>query len=486
MARAAWKGAGRLSLAATLLLIAACGAWKGTGTGEEEGSAGIEAAGTHWVVQPVGTGIPPPGSDIAYAAAQKANAAAAEFSFKPMEFLQRPDGMAYYESLAIADFDGDGRDDVIAYPGTSAVDLWRQTPAGRLALRTFTYEESAYSHAPEIAIGDFNEDGLVDAAVSTVSPQGARGGVHLFSFSPNAGFRFLQVFPFNDDPTRSDAQSWTVLDADADGHLDIIGTLNIRDDTHDECGTGTCSRLKIMYGDGRGLFDRSEEVVLGFAENVAELEAEDLNSDGAKDLVMVLVKTDFAHQDDRAEVKVAYRKTAGGFAPLKRIHDGYVGNGGGNVVFADLNSDGEKDSITFTCGYPQVRYKKLNDAFEPALYLYSLSSYPCTGLVADLDGDRRADVMTMQILGLDETGMGVYLQKTGSLQSPWYYNLSGREVYYGGLPRNVFAAGDLNGDGCRDAAAVTSSNNGILVMKGQNCQRSYPSRLDEADYRWKQ
>lgn len=480
---------GRLSLIAFALMASGCEPF-GNRSAKNEETAGIGsvAAMSHYVLRPASVEAPPAG--VPSIVPQRAGAAAsAAFGFKPMSFLQRPDGYtANYQTVAVGDFNDDGRDDVVAY-AASEIDVWQQTPNGALKLAHTFSTGTTYSQISELETGDFNEDGIVDAAVSSISPNGAQGGVHMLSYRRGAGFQFEQAFPYNEDGALRSAFSWTVLDADADGHLDIVGAWHIRDDFQEECGAGDCPRLKIMYGNGRGKFDRSGEIMLKVPYRVAELEAEDLNDDGAKDLVMVLANDAFEHYEDPADVKVAFRKPAGGFAAFKRIHGAYAGNVGGNVVFADLNSDGLRDSITFTGGYPQVRYRRLDGTFAPALYLYSSSSYPAMGLVADLDGDKRADVMTMQVMFDSQfpyTAMGVYLQKDASLQAPWYYTLGLYEVYYASSARRVFAIGDLNGDGCRDAVAVTSSNNGILVLKGENCLHTFPSCLDESGYVWRQ
>ncbi|MGH8062184.1 MAG: FG-GAP repeat domain-containing protein [Pseudoxanthomonas sp.] len=276
---------------------------------------------------------------------------------------------------------------------------------------------------------------------------------------------------------------WIPIDVNADGHLDLIQMRNLFEGDSGQCANGlpNCVGYLVWFGTGKGAFDRIQVVPLALPLDVHELDAIDLNDDGRKDLVVALSGTGTEAPWVQGSIMVAHALPTGGLGPLKMVHAGY-NNYSGSITFADINGDGISDSIMSPqqSKPPEIRLRSLDNTFGSPGYLFRYLLLPSVIVAEDFDGDRRADLVSTQIVGFGALGLVYYHQSNGNLdpptytQFPWLASSSPSNYDY-------IKAGDLNGDGCKDIV-MAAGLAGLLFFDGSNCTVAPHYRPDETGY----
>jgi hypothetical protein len=170
-------------------------------------------------------------------------------------------GGGFPENIVVKDLNGDGHLDLAATYLTG-VKVFFGTGTG-----TFTGPIEYPITNPQpfgIAVGDFNEDGIPDLAVSN----GSNGAVFVLLGTGGGGFSSPIAFAAGTNP-----QSEIIIaDFDGDGHQDIaVGN----------CGTGNVS---VLRGNGTGSFSAPLTFPAGSGDS-CRLASADLDGDGRPDLV---------------------------------------------------------------------------------------------------------------------------------------------------------------------------------------------------------
>ena len=126
----------------------------------------------------------------------------------------------YTSSFAVADLTGDGRPDVVTRPNFSAaetVSVIAQEPDGTFA------SDQAYdiggTHVEDVAVGDFNDDGRNDIAVSFLAGTPLRGRLSVLPGLSGGGFG--TGVPYGSTPFV--ATSLRSGDVNGDGREDLVG-----------------------------------------------------------------------------------------------------------------------------------------------------------------------------------------------------------------------------------------------------------------------
>jgi hypothetical protein len=231
---------------------------------------------------------------------------------------------------AVADFNNDGKSDIALVDEFNAYFL---TSLGGGQFSTFTATLSENTPGFEgsvraIGLGDFNNDGNVDAAVVSVylNDNGAPASETLQILLGNGDgtFAFAQSVPvpsfnFNGypNPVVGSLLTPAIADLNGDGNLDII--------------LPDAGQVQIFYGNGDGTFQPAVTMPAPTPDFTLP-SAADFNLDGVPDLLLT----------GYGEVSVLYGKGGGKFAaPVNYA----AGDWPSRAVITDLSGDGAPDLV---------------------------------------------------------------------------------------------------------------------------------------------
>ncbi|MBV9928209.1 MAG: VCBS repeat-containing protein [Acidobacteria bacterium] len=233
-------------------------------------------------------------------------------------------------SVALGDFDGDGRLDAVAAHQINcfgsaciigeSVSLWRGIGDGSFQAP----QQLNVGFAPaRVAAADLNNDGNLDLAVA-----GGDGGVFILLGAGDGTFRQmpdLSVVPGTDNTDIAVGE----FNGDSIPDLAIAAEAD--------------SRTVVVLGNGDGTFRPSASVSDALSERPGELTVADLNGDGSQDVLLGMANCCTTNGDGM--LGVLYGTGAGTFQPVTRyLVPGFVvGRGGGALIASDFNGDGRQD-----------------------------------------------------------------------------------------------------------------------------------------------
>jgi hypothetical protein len=354
------------------------------------------------------------------------------------------------QSVAVADFNGDGKLDLAVpvysiFTPLSDLDILMGNGDG-----TFTPGPAfplTGQNVNNAAVGDFNGDGKPDLAMSL----------------PDANE--VQVLLGNGDGTFTPMPAMSVngvfvvamADFNGDGKPDLVAV---------DFGPGT---LTILLGNGDGTFTAASPIILpvsgpgGVAIGPVSVAVGDFNRDGILDLAVANCPR--FEQGAQGSVTILLGNGDGTFTAK-----GENPAAGGQPLFiaaGDLNSDGIPDLVVsdMNGGSPElgnltVLIGKGDGSFTPTAVSPQTGSIPYSVAFADFNGDGKADLATANagsntISVLLGNGDGTF---AAPLSPP-----AGTDP--------VFAAvGDFNGDGIPDLAAANNSTGSVTVLLTQHTQ----------------
>jgi len=396
-------------------------------------------------------------------------------------------------SVAVADFNGDGKLDVATSNSVGIVSILLGNGDGTFQTAV-NYSVGAASGL--LTIGDFNGDHHPDIAVSSDNPD---GGVYVMLGNGDGSFRA----PVTYSTGGFDEFGITTADFNGDGKLDLaVGNIVNVDGTY-------VNYIAILLGNGDGTFQSPQTMPVDIYSH--EMHSADLNGDGKADLVFSNV-TGFA---------VALGKGDGTFqSPV--YYSGMIDSAG--VTVGDLNGDNKLDLALTNFEGVSVVFG-FGDGTFPAPLLYNSGTYTPGVVAADFNNDGFTDVAfsTGILLGNGDgtfvngaaysagsalAGAFADFNRDGSLDLAWANGIPKGTVYtqLGNgngtfqTPRNNPAhkdpfsvvAADFNNDGLPDLATANwnSHDFSILIGKGDGTFNpavnysgvSYPYGLAAADF----
>ena len=358
-------------------------------------------------------------------------------------YVAYPTG-SWPEAVAIADLNGDGRNDVVMSTSTYAntndnsILVFFQNGSGGLN-PPIVYSIGANGNS--IAIADFNGDGWKDIAV------GKRGaGIRVFWNDGSGGFTNFT------DYTTGNSYWICAGDFNNDGRSDLAGI-------------GWNSGQVDVFTQGVGGLVYSAQYPATYG-GYNDLKAGDVNGDGRTDIV---VMSGQLYADPNVSVLL---QTNGGFAPAIPYFIGgnqlSAGVGIGNVTGGSTNNL----IVCYGGNRPLSMLSVLNQTGGAISVGGTYPSYdiPQGIAVADLDMDGRLDAVTLHG-GWQEAG--VYLQNSsGAFDSERLFALP----YASSYNPHGLAVGDVNGDG-RPDIVLADYNHGLVVL--YNSSAPPPLRISQ-------
>lgn len=276
-------------------------------------------------------------------------------------------------SLAIADFNRDGKQDVAVLSGIanngltqSGIEIFLGNGDGTLEQPTsFSLE------APNpafIAAGDFNGDGIADLAATT------QGGVWVWLGKGDGTFSAPWSYSF----PNATLPSLVIGDFNRDGRLDIA------------VANPAAQSIAILLGKGDGTFipgvaapAASTSSLTGAAVGPDLLVTADFNGDGVLDLASTLSTP---NGGGVGGIAVLLGKGDGTFQPLPIDPEPAV-----SMAAADINGDGITDLVVAeSASRTAVRAGSGDGTFQPATQI--LSQYLSTLAIADFNLDGKPDI----------------------------------------------------------------------------------------------
>ncbi|MCY2991620.1 MAG: FG-GAP-like repeat-containing protein [Planctomycetota bacterium] len=330
-------------------------------------------------------------------------------------------------SLSVADFNADGKVDVVAAHGSDSewvevlgmVEVLLGNGTGALA-EAASYATGGFNPSA-VAISDFNGDGKADLAVAHATESGTVGVL----LGDGAG-GFAEALTYATDG--SHPSSLAVGDFNGDGHADLavanaggIGVLSGTD-------TGTFAPA-VTYASG------------GFSPS--SVKVGDFNGDGWLDLAV-------AHTSGDASVGVLLNNRVGGFDVAKTFRSG--GSGPKSLAVGDFNADGKPDLAVANTNSRNVVVLRGDGAggLAPAVTYATGNISPTSLAVADFTGDGQADLAVGDLWG---SGTGVLFGNgAGGFRPMVTYATTGAQI----------ATGDFNSDGQADM--VVSIGGGVCLL----------------------
>lgn len=293
---------------------------------------------------------------------------------------------------------GGGTSNVVYFP------IHFGSPTVALARRDHTASDNAPGEG--IAIGDFNNDGLVDVAVGSTS------GVDIYLGIGNGSFQSAIT-----SPTTIAAKAIQAADFNGDGKLDLV----ILD------GQSNC---QILLGNGNGTLSGLTPIIV--TANAEYMAVGDVNGDGFLDLITV-------GEDEGTQNFDVYVGNGDGTFEFKQAVDLVLGLG--NPALGDFNGDGKLDLAV-----PDINANGDNvvdvflgngDGTFQSLVAYQTSFFNQAVAAADVNGDGKLDLVTDGVSVLLGNGDGTFTSVGGT----------GVSASSGSL---VVSVADMNSDGKQD------------------------------------
>lgn len=345
-------------------------------------------------------------------------------------------------SVAIADVNGDGRNDVILattfyFDATNDyhIFVFIQDADGSL-LPPISYAYAGRPSTAGLVTGHFTRGAGADVIV------GSNSGVDLFASVGGGlatGVYYLGYLGHG-------SQLLTSLDVDLDGAMDLVGL--------DQTGNGGT----IYSNNGNGAFAATAPLgnnLNGFG----SLFASDLDGDGLDDLVVAYGATiNVLWHNGDPDIPGSGTLSMPTTIPTVSAAANYTAAG-------DINHDGRVDLLATRPGNSPtwlLHFDNTGSRQFAAGQAYPSYDIPQTILSRDINLDGRDDIM---VLHGGWNAAGLYLQASdGGMGVEQLFQLPYASQYQA----QGLALGDINGDGCTDAV-IADYNNGLILLYGHDC-----------------
>lgn len=291
-----------------------------------------------------------------------------------------------------------------------------------------------------LAVGDFNHDGRLDLAVTNT------GASTQFGFTGNT----VTVLLGNGNGTFTASGSYSVgsgptsivaADFNGDGNLDLA------------VASTTGGTVTFLEGYGNGTFATASSYSIPNSDNTNSLAVGDFNGDGRPDLVVT--NGTGLHASGSVTILLNSGNFSFSQSPISAVQGTAYA-----VAIADFNHDGVLDLAVTDASQNQVSVLlgQGNGNFARTTGFSTPALNPIAVAAADLNGDASADLVEANASGALNIGLA-FGDGTGAF--PCGASLSA------GTSTSTFqavAVGDFNGDGKPDLAVAAFNDGGVYVM----------------------
>jgi hypothetical protein len=318
-------------------------------------------------------------------------------------------------NVALADVNGDGKLDMLAsgcaYKDcfTGVVTVHTGNGDGTFAGGFYVFGTGGmFPSSP--AVADFNGDGKLDLVVSNCGNGCNTGTGTVGVLLGNGDATFQTVVTYGSGGVG--ANKVVVADVNGDGKPDLIVPNSCASSGSCPIGPGS---VGVLLGKGDGTFQAAVTYGSGgdYAFSVA---VADINGDGKLD-VLVANSCGNSNCSTPGPLGVLLGNGDGTFQPVIPYNSGtYLGR----IALADVNGDGKLDVVT-TSGSVDVMVLLGNGdgTFQAPVFIYGTGGFGANGLaVADVNGDGRPDLMVTNLCfnanpNCPHGSVGVLLNDTG-------------------------------------------------------------------------
>jgi hypothetical protein len=318
-------------------------------------------------------------------------------------------GFSNYNTVAVGDFNGDGKQDIASAGSTVSI---------RLGNGDGTFGDSTQINVgftpTAIAIGDFNGDGKQDFAAANIG-----GFVSIRLGNGLGGFSAKPDINLNGDAT-----SIAIGDFNGDGKQDFI-----------VASRESPTSAYVCLGDGTGGFTSA---TVGVNPHSTFIAIGDFNSDGKQDFVTA----------GSGGGSIGLGNGIGGFS-VTSLTSSFL-NG---VAIGDFNEDGKQDIAMAGDGANTVTIRLGDGLGTFSAPIASTGTNAVAIAVGDFNGDGKQDIATAS--NSNPSAVAIRLgDGTGGFSS------ATNTIIGNGSSTSSFAVSDLNGDGKQDIVVTTTNLSG--------------------------
>ena len=339
-------------------------------------------------------------------------------------------------NVSIGDIDGDGKLDLaVANENSNTISILRNTSTSSTISFALKKDYVTSSGPYCVVLGDIDSDGKLDLVVAN-NYSNSVSVLRNTSSIGNISFALKKDFA-----TSSGPYSAAIGDIDSDGKLDIAVTNNV---------SGTVSLLRNTSSIGNISFDSKQDISTG--EEPVNVVMGDLNKDGKLDLVI----TNYLSNT----VSVFKNTSSIGVISFSSKQDYIIGSNPHSVAMGDIDGDGYPD-LAVTSFQTKLVSILINNSGSGAISFISRQGfitdlYPTDFDFGDLDGDGKPDIV---VSVNDSQSVSVH-RNTSSFDKVTF---ASKQDYSIGLSPNDVAIRDIDGDGKPDL--VVNYYNAISILK---------------------
>ena len=332
-------------------------------------------------------------------------------------------GGLYPGAIAVGDFNGDGKLDAAVIDMSSGnVSIFLGQGNGTMQLAPIALPTGIY--ASRVVVADFNNDGKSDLAVTNIGSN----NVGIYLGNGDGTFRAPTYVAAGLAPS-----GIAVADLNGDGKQDLVVT-------NASSGTIVGQSVTVLPGNGDGTFGIARTYTSGV--NPQDIVIGDFNGDGKPDLAV-------ANNSD-ATISILLGNGDGTFGPGATFATGFRPY---MLRAFDVNGDGRLDLAVVTAFGISIMLGR-NDGTFPTVSNIALSFTPNGLAIGDFNGDGLLDLATGNIFG---SNLVVLLGNgSGAFQAPISFGT-------GSGPMAVESV-SLRGDGVLDLLVANRTSNNVTVL----------------------